>query len=142
MIPEIVRNGPNYFLNPGRKGRTPIGHVHLNQFIDFLHQQTELIHNETNRFQLLENYNTKLEAELETENIENRSSATKLEVNSGTGVCRSGINFYFKTSCRERDEVQSELDRRKIELEFARSELIASQTLNQQLHAQIGLLIY
>ena len=92
---KTVRNGPNYFLNPGRKGRTPIGHVHLNQFIDFLHQQTELIHNETNRFQLLENYNTQLEAELETENIENRTFATKLEVNNGTRAIRSEPKFNF-----------------------------------------------
>ena len=54
--------------------------MHLNQFIDFLHQQTELIHNETNRFQLLENYNIQLEAELETEKSENQGFATKLQV--------------------------------------------------------------
>ena len=68
------------FEDSRSKGRTPIGHVHLNQFIDFLHQQTELIHNETNRFQLLENYNIQLEAELETEKSENEGFATKLQV--------------------------------------------------------------
>ena len=68
------------FRDLSLKGRTPIGHVHLNQFIDFLHQQTELIHNETNRYQLLENYNTQLGAELETETCENQGFAAKLEV--------------------------------------------------------------
>lgn len=62
------------------KGRTPIGHVHLNRFIDFLHQQTELIHNETNRYQFLENNNVRLETELETGKYENQKSTTKLEV--------------------------------------------------------------
>ena len=68
------------FRDLSLKGRTPIGHVHLNQFIDFLHQQTELIHNETNRYQLLETYNAQLGAELETETCENQGFAAKLEV--------------------------------------------------------------
>ena len=68
------------FRDLSLKGRTPIGHVHLNQFIDFLHNQTELIHNETNRYQLLENNNAKLEGELETDTCENQGFAAKLQV--------------------------------------------------------------
>lgn len=76
----MIKKYRSFFVDLTSKGRTPIGHVHLNRFIDFLHQQTELIHNETNRYQLLENNNVRLETELETGKCENQKFTTELEV--------------------------------------------------------------